>query len=194
MKKTAMLFAFTLALGATTSQARAETHGLYFSQAGALLAYADAELKVLYGALTAKEFDPKLTKDTVAELDRTLASAKRSVDRSIALLPESQSKVAPELEKLRTAIKQCEDALNKLGNDITEQTGSTEETEAELGARPEENLDEEPPQRDWELLKRGTGWLGVDLKDARGKYGAVARKLRLKSLRSPPKPRGKRPE
>ncbi len=194
MKKLASILAFTFALGAVSTEARAEAYDLYYAQAGALLVYAQGELNILYGALTAKEFDPKITKDTVAELDRTLSAAKRSVDRVIALLPEELGKNAPELEKLRASIKQCEDALTKLGNDITEQTGSTEETEAELGSRPEEDLEETPPQRDWELLKRGTGWLAVDLKDARGKYSSLARKLKIKALKTPPKPRGKRPE
>lgn len=194
MKKLASILAFTVTLGAASTEARAEAYDLYFAQAGALLQYAQGEINILYGALTAKEFDPKITKDTVEELDRTLSAAKRSVDRVIALLPEDLGKNAPDLEKLRASIKQCEDALNKLGNDITEQTGSTEEAEAELGSRPDEDLEEAPPQRDWELLKRGTGWLSVDLDDAKAKYNGLARKLKLKGLKSPPKPRGKRPE
>ena len=193
MNKALIILSFTAVLGAS-SDAFAQGHELHYAQAGALLAYGQSELNLLFAALTAKEFDPKLTKDTVAELERTLNDAKKRVDRATALLPESLEKNQPEMEKLRAAIKQCEDTLAKLGNDITEQTGAPEESDVELGSRPEEELDEAPPQRDWELLKRGTGWLAVDLGDARKKYSALARKLKLKSMKSPPKPRGKRPE
>ncbi len=194
MKKMALILSVAAIGAAFAPDARAQGHDLHYAQAGALLAYGQSELNLLYAALTAKEFDPKLTKDTVAELNRALVDAKKRVDRTIALLPESLGKQEPELEKLRTAIKKCEDTLNKLGNDIDEQTGGTsDEEEPELGARSEE-LDEAPPQRDWELLKRGTGWLGVDLAAARAQYGKLARRLKLRSMKKPPKPRGKRPE
>lgn len=192
------ILALGVCFGVTqSSEALAQSHDLQYAQAGALLTYAQAELNLLYAALTDKQFDPKLTKDTIDELNRSLQDAKKRIDRTIALLPENKAKAEPDLEKLRAQIKTCQDSLTKLANDIEEQTAAPSDEEGGLG-EPKTNDDELPAeegaQRDWELLKRGTGWLGVDLAAARKSYARLARKVGVRRIKTPPKPRGKRPE
>ena len=174
--------------------ARAQDHTLHYVQAGALLTYAQAETRILYAVVSAREFDPKLTKDIIQELRRTVGDAKRRVDRSATLLPEKLAAYEPKIMKLRDAVRQAEDQLTKLANDVDEQTKSlTEEEETELGIQEVED-EGGPPQVDWDLLKKGVSWLAKDINDARSDYFRLAKKLKLPSLRSPPKARGKRPD
>lgn len=192
MKTHTTLIAITIALGAWVApeRANAQTHELYFHQTGALLAYAEAEVKILNTALLAKEFDPDLAKKTVQEIDRTLGAAKQTVDRVTALLPEKLSKNEPALVKLRELIKNTEDQLQRLGTDIEEQTAPRQEDEVS------DELEEAAsgPTHDWDLLKNGCGWLYVDLKTARTAYAKLAKGLRVKGVSTPKKPRGKRAE
>jgi hypothetical protein len=175
-------------LSLSPAVASAQQHEIYFHQAGALLAYADAEIKILFAAITAKEFDPEATKKTVEELDRTMSASKNMVDRIQATLPEDLSAMEPELVKFREQVKATEDQLRKLSNDIEEQTGSKEgEEEAELDeeGKPVGN-------RDWNLLKKGCGWLSTDLGVARATYAKLSGKLKVKPVKPVPKPSGKR--
>lgn len=168
--------------------AHAQQHDIYFHQEGALLAYADAEVKILYAAITAKEFDPEATKKTLEELERTISSAKTMVDRVQATLPEDLANMEPELVKFRDQVKAAEDQLRKLATDIEEQTGAKEGEE-------EQELDEEGKPavtRDWNLLKKGCGWLAADLATARATYAKLAGKLKVKPVKPVPKPSGKR--
>jgi septal ring factor EnvC (AmiA/AmiB activator) len=169
--------------------AAAQQHEIYFHQAGALLAYTDAEVRILFAAITAKEFDPDATKKTVEELDRALSASKNMVDRIQATLPESLASMEPDLVKFREQVKATEDQLRKLATDIEEQTGTKE------GEEEQPELDEEGKpvgQRDWNLLKKGCGWLAADLAAARASYAKLAGKLKVKPIRPVPKPAGKR--
>lgn len=186
-KLTSTLFASFVLLA--PALASAQTHELYFHQTGALLNYADAEVRILYAALTAKEFDPDLTKRTLEELDRTLSAAKKNVDRVTALLPEKLTKVQPDLVKFREQIKNTEDQLQKLATDIEEQT-APREAEGDLADELEEAA--AAPARDWNLLKNGCGWLYTDIKTSKGVYAKLARQLKVKPVRTPKRPRGKR--
>lgn len=176
--------------------AQAQDYSLHYAQAGALLDYSDVQVKLLYAAVTASEYDANATKNTVAELKRSLGDAKRHAGRAATLLPEKLMKHEAHVEKLRAVISKAEDQLMKLQTDIDEQTKSltAEAGEVELGERSDDDEAAAPVQADWDLLKKGTGWLGVDVSGARRLHKSVARKIKVKSLRSPPKPRGKRPE
>lgn len=167
------------------SIASAQQHEIYFHQAGALLAYADAEVRILYAAITAKEFDPDATKKTVEELDRTVSTAKTMVDRIQATLPENMASMEPELVKFRDQVKAVEDQLRKVSSDIEEQTGAKEGEE-------EQGSEEQGKQADWNLLKKGCGWLSSDLAVARGTYAKLAGKLKVKPVKPVPRPSGKR--
>jgi len=183
------VLSFTIALLMSPAVASAQQHEIYFHQAGALLAYADAEIKILFAAITAKEFDPEATKKTVEELDRAMSATKNMVDRIQATLPENMASMEPELVKFREQVKAAEDQLRKLGNDIDEQTGTKE------GEEEQPELDDEGKQignRDWDLLKKGCGWLSNDLSVARATYGKLAGKLKVKPVKPVPKPAGKR--
>lgn len=177
----------TLAVVASASPAWAQGADLHYAQAGALLSYGEAEIRILYAALSAKEFDPSITKSVVDELNRSLNEAKKRVDRTIPLLEEKDKALEPEMLKLREAIKKCEDELTKLNTDIEEQTGAKGDDEEK-----KDDDDEERPQTDWELLKRGTSWLNVDIGNAKTAYAALAKKMKAPTLVAPPKPKGKR--
>jgi hypothetical protein len=184
-----MLVAVALAVA---SPARAQGPELSYAQAGALLSYADAEVKLLFGAINAKEFDPSMTRSLLDELKRSLEESKKRIDRSSALLDEKQAALEPELIKVRDAIRRVEGSLDKLTRDIEAQTGKLAADGEESGPAPEKKTEEEEaeaPPRDWELLKRGAGWLGADLKDAQAAYGAVAKKLKVPAFPFPPKPK-----
>jgi chromosome segregation ATPase len=173
---------------ALPSAAFAQQHEIYFHQTGALLAYADAEIRILYAAITAKEFDPEIAKRTVEELDRALSAAKNNADRTTALLPENMTNIQPDVAKLRELVKAAEDQLQKLGTDIEEQTSPKEEEDDDLEAAATGQ------RRDWDLLKGGCGWLAVDLAAARDHYAKLAKKLKVKPATAAPKPKGKRGE
>jgi hypothetical protein len=186
----------TLVAGMMTlsAPARAEGPGLHYAHAGAMLSYAEAEVKLLFGAINAAEFDPAMTRALLDELKRLLEESKRRIDRASALLDEKDAKLEPELVKVRDALKKAEGSLEALGRDIEAQTGGAASGEEGSGPAVEKKGGDaeeegEAAPRDWELLKRGAGWLGADLKDAQAAYGAVARKLKLPALPFPPKPK-----
>src|SRR5687768_15230592 len=103
--------------------ASAQQHEIYFHQTGALLAYAEAGVKILFAAITAKEFDPEAAKRTIEELDRSISTAKNMVDRIQGALPENLANMEADLVKFRGEVKATEDQLRKLKTDIEEQTG-----------------------------------------------------------------------
>lgn len=186
LKTTLLVALMTAAVNAAPSKAQAQDHGLYYAQSSALLTYADAEIRLLYASVTAKEFDPALTKSLVKELERTMSEAKRKLDRVSTLMPEKYKKQEPAIQKVRDKMIKVENQLQRLATDIEEQTKG-------LGEEEEEE-DEEPVTRDWTLLKNGAGWLAQDLKAAKSGFAKLARKLGVRPLPSPKRPRGKRPE
>ena len=196
--KTAYLLSgalLTVAITFASPSAHAQNHDLYFAQAGAALAYSRAEVRLLYGAVTARTYDPKIASETIDELKRVLSNAKRQTDRATALLPRKLAKHEPNMEKLRKALVQCEKSVAKVETDIAEQTKAmvVEEEPTELGTPlGEEPKEEEPRKVDWKLLKRSTGWLAYDIRVASDLYKKLAGKVVKRSLRMPPKPRGKR--
>lgn len=182
MNRTHLTTSLVAMLSLLPSVASAQTHELYFHHAGALLAYADAQVRILYAAVTAKEFDKEAAKKTLEELDRTLAAGKTAVDRIQALLPENLSNLEQDLVKFRGEIKAAEDQLRKLGNDIEEQTkGSGEDAEEGGGVKA-----------DWDLLKKGCGWLAADVQGAKSSYAKLAVRLKVKPAGAVPKPKGSR--
>ncbi len=188
----------TAAITLVTAPAQAEqTHDLYFAQAGAALTYSFAEVRVLYGAVTdRKAYDPRITEETIQELKRALGSAKLQTVRSAEYLPSKMKQHRAKLEKLRKAIVKCEETLGKLEMDVDEQTKSLVEDDepSELGVPLDEGAEPEPPKKvDWRLLRNRTRWLAYDIKVARELYKQAAMKVARKVLRSPPRPRGRRP-
>lgn len=180
---------FLLVLTAST-RAGAEDAVLHHAQSGALLEYADMETQILYATLSAKEFDVELAHSMLKELARTLNDAKRGVDRTRLLV--SDEKLEPELTKVLESVKRAENQLRDLTTDVEEQTGEKEP--AHDDHRDELGEAEEPPKRDWALLKNGTAWLYSDLKEARALHASAGKKLKGAPLKPPPKPSGKREE
>jgi uncharacterized coiled-coil protein SlyX len=190
MNRTHVTMTLVALLSMSPALASAQQHEIYFHQTGALLQFTEAEVKILFAAITAKEFDPDATKKTLEELERALSSAKNMVDRLQASLPENMSNMEQDLVKFRGEVKAAEDQLRKLTTDVEEQTGAKE---GEEESPPE--LDEEGKTtgaHDWDLLKKGCGWLAADLATAKASYAKLAMKLKVKPVKPVPKPAGKR--
>ncbi|MBK8012595.1 MAG: hypothetical protein IPK13_14690 [Deltaproteobacteria bacterium] len=203
----AIVLGFTLFAAMSMSaprDAQGQDVDLHFTQVGGQLERADGDLRVLNASVSAKVFDPALAQAVIKELEAAFAAAKKSTDRSTALLSDSQRKFEPEMLKLREAIKACEDQLRLLATDIDEQTGAAgdddgdEEDEPSTALSGTDDLERaanapDKVKADWALLRASTGWLGVDLSEARDKYKRIARGLKLKPYPYPKKPKGKRP-
>lgn len=115
MKKPSSLSLALLTVAALApTSALAQDAGLHHAQSGALIAYAESEVKVLYAALSAREFDMELTQRMVSELKRSVADAKKSTDRSTDLLSDAQEKLRPQLEKIRADLVAAEKQIQKL--------------------------------------------------------------------------------
>jgi hypothetical protein len=179
------VLALGLVLGAQT--ARASEHELYYAQAGAMLDYAGAEVRILYAAVTQRIFDPTITRQASDELERTLEQAKRQVRRTGALLPESMSKHEDAVGALEEQIIGAERQLEKFDTIVEAAITALTADEDEL----EEG--EEPPETDWAALRSSCAWLAKDIEKAKRTHAGVARRLGMKPLRSPPTPRGERP-
>jgi hypothetical protein len=185
-----MKFAFGSLLAValfSANVARAEEAHLYHAQSGALLAFADAEVMILFNALLAKEFDPEIVKGLLKDLERSVNDAKRSVDRTRIVLGDE--KLEPEFVKLLDVIKRAESQVTRLSTDIEEQTGEKEE---EPSDHRNDEEPEEPKKADWNLLKNDAAWLYQDIKDARAQHATVGKKLKGAPLKAPPKASGKR--
>lgn len=177
---TLTLFAMTLA----PASGLAQNHKLPFVQAGASLSYAKTEVRILYAAITAREFDLGFTKATLEQVEQALAKAKRSLDRSETLLPENMSKLSSRLLAARENVVAAEGQLEKLGAAVVEQTKS-------LTVEDEDEAAELPPT-DWKLLEQETGWLWVDVTAAASAHAKLTQPLKVKPLKKVRKPRGKR--
>jgi hypothetical protein len=182
-------------IAAAEAPARAEDAALQQAQCGALLAYVDTELKVLFTNVSGREFDLDLARSVVGEMKRAIPDAKKAADRSGMLLSESQAKLKPEVEALRNAIKGAEDQLAKLEAELDKQATAAgksgdddgdDDKDDKSGAKKLGNLD-------WEPLKAAIGWLYADVSTARGQQDKLGKKLST-SLRVPARPKGKRDE
>ena len=80
MNRTQVTMTFVALLSMSPAVASAQQHKIYFHQTGALLAYAEAGVKILFAAITAKEFDPEAAKRTVEELDRSISTEEGSLE------------------------------------------------------------------------------------------------------------------
>ena len=177
--------------------AHAQTHDLYFAQAGAALTYSYAEVRVLYGAVTARKYDGKITAETIEELRRALSSARRQADRANKYLPRKMKKFGPLLSRLRKSIAKCEKSLAQVEVDIDEQMGAKADNDVptELG-RPLVNdgrAAKKKSRMDRKVLRNSVGWLANDIRVARAKYKEAAIKVARRALASP-RPRGRRPK
>jgi hypothetical protein len=180
----------TAGLLALPGAAHAEDASLHLSQGGALLTYADSEVKLLFTNVSGREFDVDLARALVIELKRTVPDAKKSVDRSSALLSDKQEKVKPDLEALRNSIKTAEDQIGKVESELEKQAAAGkggDDDGDEDGAKKVGNLD-------WEPLKNAIGWLYNDLGSARALHDKATKKLGAAALKVPVKPKGKRDE
>lgn len=173
-------------LGAATT-ARAEDAHLYHAQSGALLTFAEAEVTIMFNALLAKEFDPELAKTLIKDLERSINDAKRAIDRTRIILGDE--KLEPDLVKILDIVKRAESQVTRLSTNIEEQTGEKEE---EPSDHREEETEEAPKTRDWNLLKNDASWLAQDIKDARAAHTAFSKKLKSAPMKAPPKAAGKR--
>jgi hypothetical protein len=172
--------------------ARAEDAALHNAQAGALLVYADTESKLLFTSVSGREFDIDLARALLVELKRAVPDAKKSVDRSAALLSDKQERIKPDLEALRAAVKSAEDDVQKVDGELEKQVAAAgksseeDDAEGEDGSKKAGNLD-------WEPLKGALAWLYADLTTARAAQDRAAKKFAL-ALKTPPKPKGKHDE
>lgn len=173
-----------LGLAAQAAPAMAQTHALPYAQAGVALDYADDEVRVLYAAVTAKQFDLGFTQQTLTEIENALANAKRNIDRAETLLPDGMSKMSAPVLAVREKIVAAETQLEKLKVVITEQTKA-------LTMEDEEEAEELPPT-DWKLMEAETGWLAMDIGEAGKAHGKLSGKLKAKMPGKVKKPRGKR--
>jgi hypothetical protein len=170
--------------------ARAEDAALHNAQAGALLTYADTEVKLLFTSVSGREFDLDLARALLVELKRAVPDAKKSVDRSAALLTDKQERLKPDLEALRAAVKAAEDDVQKVDAELEKQVVAAgkagedgDDADGEDGTKKAGNLD-------WEPLKGALAWLYADLSSSRTAQERVAKKFGL-ALKVPPKPKGK---
>lgn len=187
MSKGWLVSSLVVVLGASSAPAIAQDAFLHHAQSGALIAYADAEALVLFGALSAKEFDPELVKSLSKEIERSLKDATRAVDRAKVL--GSDDKAEPELNKLLEALKRASDQLEALSAKVQ---GETDEKDEPIDHREESDGAKEKAH-DWSSLKNIASWLAQDIKDARTAHGVAGKKLKGGPLKPPPKPTGKRP-
>lgn len=180
-----------VALGAVafSTSARAEDASLYHAESGALLAFADADVTIVYNVLLAKEFDPELAKTLLKDLERSVNDAKRAIDRTRIVLGDE--KLEPEFVKLLDVVKRAESMVTRFTTDVEEQTGSKEDEPSDH--RDDEEGSDTPKHHDWNLLKNDAAWLFQDIKDARTMHAAVGKKIKgAAPLKSPPKASGKR--
>lgn len=187
MKRAMISTAVFLGVLGSHEVARGSEHELYYVQAGALLNYAEAEVRVLYAAVTQRVFDPTVTKQAMDELERTLTRAKRQVGRAGTLLPEKASRHEEAIDGIRKKVIAAERQLARVREivDTAIERLTSDETEDE---------GEEAAPTDWEAIRASCAWLGKDIKAARTAHAATRRRMALKPLRFPPTPRGKRPE
>lgn len=189
-------FAPLLVLGALSGLPRpaaAQEPQLHHVRAGLQLGFAAEGTKLIHAALSAKVFDVGLTRALVEEVERTIQDAKKSSDRAQALLAEGQAGLEPEYEKLRAAIKRAEDQAMKLKQVLAQETQGLEAEDQEGGGLDARDDGEAPAaQPKWTLLKDETGWLYLDLVDARGLQQKLGGKVKAPGLSAPPKPKSKR--
>lgn len=175
-----------LAVGllALPGPARAQTHVLPYAQAGAALEYARAEARILYAAVTAKQFDLGFTRAILEQLETALAEAKRNVDKAETLLPEKMAKRSDALLALREKIVAAETQRAALLAAVTEETKV-------LTVEDEEEAEDLPPT-DWRRLERETKWLAADVRAAASAHGKLVRPLGVRTPKRVPEARGKR--
>lgn len=192
-RSTSTFLAAFFATAAFSSVAAAQEPQLHHVRAGLQLSAAAEGTKLIHAALSAKIFDVGLTRSLVEEVERSIQDAKKSSDRAQALLSEGQASLEPEYEKLRAAIKRAEDQAMKLKQVLTEETQGLEAEDQEGGALDARGDGDTPPaQPKWALLKDETGWLYVDLSDARGLHQKLGGKVKAPGLSAPAKPKSKR--
>lgn len=184
---------FALHAGLTAAPAYAQEPDLHHVRAGLQLAQAAEGTKLIHAALSAKVFDVGLTRALVEEVQRSIQDAKKSSDRAQALLPESKQSLEPEFEKLRAIIKRAEDQSAKLQSVLAQETQGLEAEDQEGGSLDARDEGEAPAsQPRWNVLKDETGWLYLDLADARAAHQKLGPKLKVPGLSAPPKPKAKR--
>jgi hypothetical protein len=167
----------------------AQSGKLHHLQSQALLSFCSAEVTLLNGALSAREFDMAFMSQMIASLKTSIEQAKKHVDRSTDLLDEKQEKLRPKFEKLRGHLVDAQRELASLVKDVAAQVKPYMDA---IENSEEEAAGEAPPVPDWALLKRHVGWIAFDLKQGQKLHRGLAKKLRLPKLRTPRKPKGSR--
>lgn len=192
-KKRLSLAACALAASLAARSAEAQEPDLHHVRAGLQLTAAAEGTKLIHAALSAKIFDVGLARALVEEVERSIQDAKKSSDRAQALLPESKQPLEAEFEKLRALIKRAEDQAAKLKAVVAEETRGLEAEDQEGGGLDARDDGEAPAsQPRWNVLKDATGWLFLDLSEARGLHQKLGAKLKAPGLSAPPKPKSAR--
>ena len=173
--------------------AQAQDAGLHHAQTNSLLGFASSEVKVLAAALGARQFDLELTQSITKELKRTITDAKKSVDRTSALLDEKQEKLQPKFEALRAILVTAEKQVTKLEKDLDGSVTPYIEQFLDEGSDDLELAKtEKVAEPDWDAIKAHAGWLNIDIGAARKAHGKLSSGAKMPRLRTPPKPKGKR--
>jgi len=180
-----------LALVALPLGAQAQDSGPHHARAGALLALADEETKIVFAVITAKVFDVELATTLVSELKDVMGDAKASAFRASQLVEDQ--KAGPELAKLDEAIKTIEATLATFDADLKRETKDMkpDEENPELAPAAGSGKAEAGTQPNWEALKDDCGALYRDISAARAIHGKLAKTVKAPALKAPPPPKKK---
>ncbi|NJK89026.1 MAG: hypothetical protein HC923_06210 [Myxococcales bacterium] len=170
--------------------AQAQDHELYFARAGAYLAYADAESRITYAALTDKIFDPTVAQQSIDELKRILDSAKRQLDRAAALLPEAKAKNEADILAVREKVVSAERQLDKLNALVAAEVEALQKALSDEEEELEEEEGEEKPETDWAAIRGAAAWFAEDVSAAKTAFAVTSKKLVARPIKPVPKPRG----
>ncbi len=181
-----------LALPLVPTAALAQDAALHHARAGAMLAAADEDTKILYAVLNAKVFDVELSKTLLSDLKRAVGEAKSSAFRASQLTEDE--KVGAELAKLDESIRAVEASHQKLDADLKSETKDMKIDEDNpdiapaAGSKPAEEGGKQP---NWELLKDGVGALYADIGAAKALHVKLGKLVKATALKAPPAPKKK---
>ena len=167
----------------------AQDAGPHHAHAGALLALADEETKIVFAVITAKVFDVELAKTLVGELKEVIGNAKSSAFRAGQLVEDQKG--ASDLAKFDEVMRSVETSLQKLDADLASETKGikVDDEGADIAPAAGAGKEEAGPQPNWELLKDDVGGLYRDIGSARAQHGKLAKIVKASPLKAPPLPK-----
>lgn len=191
MRSTLSPLLLLLATAAAPATALAQDSGLHHARAGAMLAAADENTKILYAVLTARVFDVEISKTLLSDIKRAVGEAKSSAFRAAQLLEDE--KASAEVAKLDESIRAIEASFTKLDADVKAETKDMkiDEDNPDIAPAAGSKPAEEAKQPNWDLLKDDIGALYADVSAARALHGKLAKVVKAPALKAPPAPKKK---